>query len=97
MSDTHGYESSLTEGSDEEGSNEEGSGEEGSGEALPTGDVLIHGGDFMIDAPDGLRREAVAKFDEWMASQPQTERIVVRGNHDAYEVCHTTRTFTRRI
>jgi len=52
--------------------------------ALPDGDVLIHGGDFAANPRyDGTTVEAaLAKFDAWLASQPHTHKIVIAGNHD---------------
>ena len=111
MSDTHGYEATLTDGRGDGDDNDDapvgfgangadaavaaaeaasgGSGGEAGGEEepsvvspLPVGDVLIHGGDFQIDASTRPRDHATSKFDRWLAAQPATTKIIVRGNHD---------------
>ena len=51
---------------------------------LPTGDVLIHLGDFSVDGPRKGKEEARARFDRWLAEQPHPTKIVLRGNHDPY-------------
>lgn len=53
---------------------------------LPWGDVLLHLGDFAIDGPAKPRIAALAKFDEWLALQPHACKIVLRGNHDPWDV-----------
>lgn len=53
---------------------------------LPEGDVLLHLGDFAIDGPSRPRIAALLKFDEWLAEQPHPVKIVLRGNHDPWEV-----------
>jgi hypothetical protein len=53
---------------------------------LPGGDVLLHLGDFAIDGPAKPRIAALAKFDEWLAMQPHAVKIVLRGNHDPWDV-----------
>ena len=45
---------------------------------LPSGDVLIHAGDFSnVGEP-----EIVEKFDEWLGQQSHPIKIVIAGNHD---------------
>ena len=66
ISDTHGYQDSLTGGS-----------EDG---CLPAGDLLIHCGDWAQSLnPNG---GCAARLDEWLSRQPQKHKLVVRGNHD---------------
>lgn len=95
ISDTHGLEDHLTaEGApapwyltDGNGGGD-GSGGDGGGEVrpaqLPTGDVLIHLGDYSVDGPRKGKEEARARFDRWLAEQPHPTKIVLRGNHDPY-------------
>lgn len=65
ISDTHGFETALTP----------------DGQLLPPGDILLHLGDFAVDA--GPRKKASLKaFDQWLARQPHPTKFVVRGNHD---------------
>lgn len=77
VSDTHGYESSLT-------SYYEKGKPRGGTVNLPAGDVLIHCGDYQIDASRNPRYEATRAFDAWLAEQPASSgmRLVCRGNHD---------------
>jgi Icc-related predicted phosphoesterase len=46
---------------------------------LPTGDILIHAGDFLTD---NRQVETLADFDDWLGGLPFKHRIVVAGNHD---------------
>jgi hypothetical protein len=46
---------------------------------MPPGDVLIHAGDFTRFG----RRADAEDFDDWLASLPYAERLVVLGNHEA--------------
>jgi len=75
VSDTHGFEQSLTfsHGSDQQKSEEN---------PLPEGDILIHCGDFCGARSGGGPRA----FDRWLAKQPAASglKIVVRGNHDVH-------------
>ena len=110
VSDTHGYESTLTTPPEDAkelagvrvaksnlGSRAGGASSEGlltaseaskvsapSDHRLPEGDILIHCGDYQIDAGAKPRFEATQRFDRWLAAQPAASgiRIVVRGNHD---------------
>ena len=77
VSDTHGYESSLTCETPSKASTS-------SSVRLPEGDILIHCGDFQIDGGATPRAEATAAFDAWFAEQPVTSglKLVCRGNHD---------------
>ena len=77
VSDTHGYESSLT-------SYYEKGKPVGGTVRLPPGDVLIHCGDYQIDASRNPRYEATCAFDAWLAEQPSASgmKLIVRGNHD---------------
>ncbi len=68
ISDTHGYEESLTPG----------------GGLLPPGDILLHLGDFAIDSSMNRKNRAIQKFDSWLARQPHRTKIVLRGNHDPF-------------
>jgi hypothetical protein len=68
VSDTHGYEESLTP----------------RGTVLPKGDILLHLGDFAIDGSLKKKNKAIQKFDEWMSRQPHRTKIVLRGNHDPF-------------
>ena len=51
---------------------------------LPESDILIHCGDYQIDAGTKPRNDASVAFDRWLAAQPCTSgvRIICRGNHD---------------
>ena len=49
---------------------------------LPPGDCLIHCGDFAPDGGATVRLRAVEAFDHWLAAQPHTVKLVIRGNHD---------------
>ena len=68
ISDTHGFEESLTPG----------------GTLLPKGDILLHLGDFAIDGPLKKKNKAIERFDEWLSQQPHRTKIVLRGNHDPF-------------
>jgi len=70
ISDTHGYEESLTP----------------KGTTLPDGDILLHLGDFAIDSSIKKKNKAIEKFDAWLALQPHRTKIVLRGNHDPFSV-----------
>jgi Icc-related predicted phosphoesterase len=45
---------------------------------VPEGDLLLHGGDFTMR---GTERE-ISAFDEWLASLPHRDKVVIAGNHD---------------
>lgn len=45
---------------------------------LPTGDVLIHAGDFTCFG----RQEHAEDFNAWLGEQPHRHKIVVNGNHE---------------
>ena len=51
---------------------------------LPPGDVLLHCGDFACTPRfDGRTVDAAQKqFDQWLAAQPHTHKVVIAGNHD---------------
>lgn len=70
ISDTHGFEESLTP----------------DGGILPDGDILLHLGDFAIDSSMKKKGKAIEKFDAWLARQPYRTKIVLRGNHDPFSV-----------
>jgi len=96
ISDTHGYEQSLTA----EGAplpwdiTSTAKGDEGEAavtellddKVLPHGDVLLHLGDFAVDASSTKKRDALVKFDKFLSKQPHATKIVVRGNHDPFTV-----------
>lgn len=50
---------------------------------LPTGDLLLHLGDFAVDrtSKNEMNRR-LDLFDEWLAQHPHRYKIVLRGNHD---------------
>lgn len=78
ISDTHGFEESLTNTTAAAGAK---------ASTLPEGDVLIHCGDFAPGPiyPEGRRLSAETyqeRFDAWLAAQPHPLKVVVRGNHD---------------
>lgn len=91
VSDTHGMERSLTSVSarDEMTKNQGNAPMSGNGETmdhlvdqsedlpLPECDILIHCGNFEHPAGYGYR-----SFDRWLAQQPASVRIVVRGSQD---------------
>ena len=56
--------------------------EEQLGDTLPEADVLIHLGDFSIDFPKYKIKNALQRLDHWLAKQPCSYKIVLRGNHD---------------
>mmetsp|Transcript_12701 Transcript_12701/g.23811 ORF Transcript_12701/g.23811 Transcript_12701/m.23811 type:complete len:624 (+) Transcript_12701:83-1954(+) len=70
ISDTHGFEESLTP----------------DGGMLPEGDILLHLGDFAIDNSLKKKAKALENFDAWLARQPHRTKIVLRGNHDPFSV-----------
>ena len=51
---------------------------------LPEADILIHCGDYQIDAGARPRATANLAFDKWFSSQPSASgvRLICRGNHD---------------
>ncbi|XP_078331811.1 metallophosphoesterase MPPED2-like isoform X3 [Crassostrea virginica] len=51
---------------------------EGSGNKLPSGDVLLHAGDFT---QRGQMRE-IEKFNSYLGSLPYKIKVVIAGNHD---------------
>ncbi|CAJ1950814.1 unnamed protein product [Cylindrotheca closterium] len=68
VSDTHGFESQLTN--------------DGTASTLlPETDLLLHLGDFAVDSYKSKER-GLEDFDKWLAMQPHKYKIVVRGNHD---------------
>ena len=74
ISDTHGYEESLTP----------------NGKPLPEGDILLHLGDFAIDGSVRKKREALRRFDDWLSTQNHRIKVVLRGNHDPFSVDFTS-------
>ena len=82
ISDTHGFESQLTEAS---------------GGKLPDGDVLLHLGDFAMDRHPDIMMERLRLFDSWLATAAAhiETKIVLRGNHDcrAYDFALSKATF----
>ena len=70
ISDTHGFENTLTNNDDDQQDPS----------LLPAGDVLIHLGDFAVDG--SKKKEHLKDFDNWLAQQPHPIKWVVRGNHD---------------
>ena len=46
---------------------------------LPSGDILIHSGDFMVD---GSSLDEIDDFNAWLGSLPFRHKLVVAGNHD---------------
>lgn len=66
ISDTHGMESSLPLPR--------------CSNVLPPGDVLLHLGDFSPE--ERLRDSYTRTLDEWLARQPHSIKIILRGNHD---------------
>ena len=77
VSDTHGYESQLLndDSIDENGALAD-------NEILPSGDILLHLGDFALEGSPNMQRESLKAVDNWLAKQPHPIKIVVRGNHD---------------
>ena len=45
---------------------------------LPSGDVLLHTGDFTMSGCEG----AIKRFNEWLGKQDFTHKIVIAGNHE---------------
>ena len=50
---------------------------------IPSGDVLLHTGDFTNRGT----REEYRAFEEFLKSQPHPSKIVILGNHDQPLVC----------
>jgi Icc-related predicted phosphoesterase len=48
---------------------------------VPTGDILIHAGDFTMFSES---MEAVADFNDWLGELPHRHKIVVPGNHEFF-------------
>ena len=77
VSDTHGFEGQMID-------------PESMNDILPEGDLLLHLGDFAYEGGgDGNERRyskhrSLKAFDAWLAKQPHTFKIVVRGNHDPW-------------
>eukprot|EP00980_Cylindrotheca_fusiformis_P004141 scaffold902_cov147-Cylindrotheca_fusiformis.AAC.6 len=69
VSDTHGFENQLTDSNNGTCN-------------LPSGDVLVHLGDFALEGSHKTERRGLRQFDLWLARQPHKYKIVVRGNHD---------------
>lgn len=46
---------------------------------LPSGDALVHAGDFTMRGTEG----EVAAFGSWLSTQPHSHKIVVAGNPDS--------------
>ncbi|KAL1520102.1 hypothetical protein AB1Y20_023575 [Prymnesium parvum] len=49
---------------------------------LPHGDVLVHCGDWSSHGDAEQVAAAARRFDAWLAAQPHTTILVLRGNHD---------------
>ena len=47
---------------------------------LPSGDVLIHGGDFTKSRP--AKAEEYKDFSDWLGGQPHPHKILISGNRD---------------
>jgi predicted phosphohydrolase len=48
---------------------------------VPTGDILIHAGDFTMFSKS---MEAVVDFNDWLGKLPHRHKIVVPGNHEFF-------------
>jgi Icc-related predicted phosphoesterase len=48
---------------------------------VPTGDILIHAGDFTMFSKS---MEAIADFNDWLGELPHRHKIVVPGNHEFF-------------
>src|ERR1700726_2700515 len=48
---------------------------------VPTGDILIHAGDFTMFSKS---MEAVVDFNDWLGELPHRHKIVVPGNHEYF-------------
>jgi 3',5'-cyclic AMP phosphodiesterase CpdA len=46
--------------------------------ALPSGDILVHAGDFCSSGKEAQARN----FADWVHSQPHRHKVIVAGNHD---------------
>jgi len=49
---------------------------------LPSGDVLVHAGDFTESRPP--RPEEYKDFVDWFASQPHQHKLFISGNRDLF-------------
>lgn len=52
---------------------------------LPAGDVFVHCGDILMSSSLPVQSRGVrvlADFNEWLATVPCTEKVVIGGNHD---------------
>jgi Icc-related predicted phosphoesterase len=47
---------------------------------VPTGDILIHAGDFTMNSRSA---EKLIDFNEWLGELPHADRVVIPGNHDS--------------
>lgn len=47
---------------------------------VPTGDILIHAGDFTMNSRSA---EKLIDFNEWLGELPHAHRVVIPGNHDS--------------
>lgn len=48
---------------------------------IPTGDILIHAGDFTMFSRSP---RAIADFDAWLGEQPHSKKVVIPGNHEFF-------------
>ncbi|KAG7344488.1 calcineurin-like phosphoesterase [Nitzschia inconspicua] len=58
---------------------------EGQFDLVPSGDVLLHLGDFALEGSTYSEQRGLAAFDHWLARQPHDYKIVIRGNHDPFQ------------
>ena len=62
--------------------------EESLPDTLPEGEVLVHCGDWSSGSGRNTAEAtaAAARLDEWLSKQPQQHKIIIRGNHDPFDV-----------
>ena len=73
VSDTHGFEGQFLN-------------TDGGSDVLPVADILMHLGDFTLEGNAEVEAAAWKIMDEWLARQPHSIKIVVRGNHDPFQL-----------
>jgi len=56
---------------------------------LPKGDLLLHLGDFASDGSTEGQQHSLKHLDAWLAKQPHKYKVIIRGNHDPWDVDFT--------
>jgi len=61
------------------------------------GDILVHCGDFAVDANAKIRHNSLLAFDAWLGSQDFACKLVCRGNHDPFRANLRNAEYVTRI